>query len=319
MSKLRSISTAFWSDPLIEDLSPKEKLLFIYLITNDKTNMLGIYESSIKKISFETGLSITETETVLKRLEGLGRIKYIGNWVFVVNYMKHQNYNPNMMISALNTYLKLPKSLNLKHIEYEKDNLSEAFERLLKALGTVPKYELELELEYNKEDMSDSKNNSEPDIPKFNYPDLFKKYIDYYNKAFSKGFTVKGWHDRAFAKFKKLHATYKEDFGRNLVLVCENIKKDDFHVETNFKHITPEFIMRLDKFEKFLNAKPQVQKWNKPSEIFMCADWIKRIPQPPKVDTPEYYRFIEEWKISDLKSYQVNKTGSYTNLDEYGK
>jgi hypothetical protein len=174
-----------------------------------------------------------------------------------------------------------------------------------------------LNIDSNKEYMSNQKSLS--DKSDVDYPDLFKKYIDYYNKAFSKGFTVKGWHDRAFAKFKKLHATYKEDFGRNLVLVCENIKKDDFHVETNFKHITPEFIMRLDKFEKFLNAKPQIQKWNKPSEIFMCADWIKRIPQPPKVDTPEYYRFIEEWKISDLKSYQVNKTGSYTNLDEYGK
>jgi hypothetical protein len=319
MSKLRSISTAFWSDPLIEDLSPKEKLLFIYLITNDKTNMLGIYESSIKKISFETGLSITETETVLKRLEGLGRIKYIGNWVFVVNYMKHQNYNPNMMISALNTYLKLPKSLNLKHIEYEKDNPSEAFERLLKALGTVPKYELELEYEYNKEDMSDSGDNPESDIPDVDYPDLFKKYIDYYNKAFSKNFTTKGWEKKAYSKFKQAHTSYKENFGKHLVIVCDNIKKDDFHKEKEFKFATPEYILRPEVFERFLNAKPQIQKWNSPSEIYMCADWIKRIPQPPKVDTPEYYRFIEEWKIADLKSYQVNKTGSYTNLDEYGK
>ena len=53
MSKLRSVNTAFWSDPWVEDLTPSEKLLYIYFITNEKTNMLGIYELSIKKISFE--------------------------------------------------------------------------------------------------------------------------------------------------------------------------------------------------------------------------------------------------------------------------
>lgn len=173
--------------------------------------------------------------------------------------------------------------------------------------------------DYNKEDMSDSGDNPESNIPNVDYPNLFKKYIDYYNKAFSKNFTTKGWEKKAYSKFKQAHSSYKENFGKHLVIVCDNIKKDDFHKEKEFKFATPEYILRPEVFERFLNAKPQVQKWNKPSEIFMCVDWIKRIPQPPKVDTPEYYRFIEEWKISDLKSYQVNKTGSYTNLDEYGK
>jgi len=74
MSKLRSVSTAFWSDPFIEELTPSEKLLYLYFITNEKTNMLGIYELSIKKISFETGLN---KETVLKALESFERINKI--------------------------------------------------------------------------------------------------------------------------------------------------------------------------------------------------------------------------------------------------
>jgi hypothetical protein len=174
-----------------------------------------------------------------------------------------------------------------------------------------------LNIDSNKEYMSNQKSLS--DKSDVDYPDLFKKYIDYYNKAFSKNFTTKGWEKKAYSKFKQAHTSYKENFGKHLVIVCDNIKKDDFHKEKEFKFATPEYILRPEVFERFLNAKPQVQKWNSPSEIYMCADWIKRIPQPPKVDTPEYYRFIEEWKISDLKSYQVNKTGSYTNLDEYGK
>jgi hypothetical protein len=174
-----------------------------------------------------------------------------------------------------------------------------------------------LNIDSNKEYMSNQKSLS--DKSDVDYPDLFKKYIDYYNKAFSKNFTTKGWEKKAYSKFKQAHTSYKENFGKHLVIVCDNIKKDDFHKEKEFKFATPEYILRPEVFERFLNAKPQIQKWNSPSEIFMCADWIKRIPQPPKVDTLEYYRFIEEWKIADLKSYQVNKTGSYTNLDEYGK
>ncbi len=96
MSKLRSVSTGFWSDPFIEDLTPSEKLLFLYLITNEKTNMLGIYEASLKKISFETGLNKDVVLNGLKAFESIGKVRYVDNYVIIVNYMKHQNFNTNM-------------------------------------------------------------------------------------------------------------------------------------------------------------------------------------------------------------------------------
>lgn len=33
-----------------------------------------------------------------------------------------------------------------------------------------------------------------------------------------------------------------------------NIKNDPYHIETGYKHITPEFVCRIDKLEKFINA-----------------------------------------------------------------
>jgi hypothetical protein len=39
MKKLRSVATNFWSDPYIEELHSDFKLVYLYLITNDKTNM----------------------------------------------------------------------------------------------------------------------------------------------------------------------------------------------------------------------------------------------------------------------------------------
>ncbi len=153
MSKLRSVSTSFWSDPFIEDLTPNEKLLFLYLITNDKTNMLGIYEVSIKKISFDTGLNKDVIEKALKEFERLSKVKYIKNHIVLVNFMKHQNYNTNMKKSAIDIYNELPNELKNKELSISKDNPLKGFESLLNHYGMVPKveYEEEEEIELEKE------------------------------------------------------------------------------------------------------------------------------------------------------------------------
>lgn len=153
MAKLRSVSTGFWSDPFIEDLTPVQKLLFLYLITNEKTNMLGIYEASIKKISFETGINTSDINKALELFKKSDKVKYLNNYVVLLNYMKHQNYNTNMKKSAIDTYNNLPNELKDNDVVISKDNASEGFERLSKALGMVSKIEVEDEskVEYEKE------------------------------------------------------------------------------------------------------------------------------------------------------------------------
>jgi hypothetical protein len=116
MSKLRSINTIIWSDTWFETLSVGQKLLFIYLITNEKTNMLGVYEVSTRKISFETGLKETEIEKYLLDFEKSNKIKYKEHRVIMLNFLKHQNYNFNMMKSAIDIYNDLPSSLKIENI-----------------------------------------------------------------------------------------------------------------------------------------------------------------------------------------------------------
>jgi hypothetical protein len=145
MGKLRSISTSFWSDPFIEELTPSEKLLFVYLISNEKTNMLGIYEVSIRKISFETGIDKATVEKGFKEFERLGKIKRYGNYIVLVNYMKHQNYNTNMKKAAIDIYNLLPNQLKDNSLTVCKSNPLEGFERLLKHYGMVSKVEDEEE------------------------------------------------------------------------------------------------------------------------------------------------------------------------------
>ena len=152
MSKLRSINTAIWSDTWFEDLDPEEKLLFMYLITNEKTNMLGIYESSIKKISFETGINKERVSKALKGFEKVGKVKYINNYIILINYLKHQNFNTNMKKSAIDVYNNLPKDLKDSSIKVSKDNASKGFETLINHFGMVRKVEVEYEVEYEVED-----------------------------------------------------------------------------------------------------------------------------------------------------------------------
>ena len=147
MSKLRSVSTAFWSDPFIEELTPSEKLLFLYLVTNEKTNMLGIYEASIKKISFETGINKETVTKALKGFESLNKVKYLNNYVILVNFMKHQNFNTNMKKSAIDIFNALPKDLKMGDLVLDRLKPSKAFETLLNHYGMVRKVEVEVEVE----------------------------------------------------------------------------------------------------------------------------------------------------------------------------
>lgn len=151
MARLRSVSTAFWSDPFIEELTPIEKLLFLYLITNEKTNMLGVYEASNKKISFETGIELEMVSKCLERFESLGKVKRVGNWIILVNFLKHQSFNTNMKKSAIDTYNGLPNELKINDLDINKSNPSEGFERLSKGFGMVRKVEVEYKIEYKEE------------------------------------------------------------------------------------------------------------------------------------------------------------------------
>ena len=143
----RSVNTKFWSDSFVEDMEPKEKLLFLYLLTNEKTNMLGVYEISVKRISYETGLTPDE---IIKAFEGFERVRkgyYFANIVFLPNWIKNQAMNTNMMKSARTEYNDLSNDLKNRLKLYG----FEGFESLSKGYPILPKKEEEKEDENEKE------------------------------------------------------------------------------------------------------------------------------------------------------------------------
>jgi hypothetical protein len=93
MAKQRYINTKFWSDNWISNLDPIEKLLYLYLLTNERTTIAGIYELPIKIMAVETGIEKDMVEKILKRFEKDDKIVYLSGWIGIKNFTKHQDLN----------------------------------------------------------------------------------------------------------------------------------------------------------------------------------------------------------------------------------
>ena len=130
----KTIDSKVWKDNFFSILISKQKLLWLYLITCDCNNMLGIYEINLRIVSFDTGLSLEEINDYLALFESKGKVVIKGDYINLVNFLKHQNYNPNMKKSALNVYQDLPNELKVEGYDYFED-----FDEMVKAYGFASK------------------------------------------------------------------------------------------------------------------------------------------------------------------------------------
>ena len=148
--KSRSIQTKFWYDTWVEELNTTEKLLYLYLLTNPLTNLLGIYEISLKRMSNESGIPQATIRKGLELFEKDSRVIYTESFVIIPKFLKNQNLNPNMKLGAEHIFDALPKSIKDKIL----DNGSKGFESirngLLKLKGKGKgKKEIESEVKIN--------------------------------------------------------------------------------------------------------------------------------------------------------------------------
>lgn len=99
----RSIETSMWSDPAIRNLSPIDKLLFVYLITNSHAHLSGLYYIQESTIGSELGVDLKVVKKGLDTLSipyrypidgasELGLLKYdqLFQVVFVKNMLMYQ-------------------------------------------------------------------------------------------------------------------------------------------------------------------------------------------------------------------------------------
>ena len=90
MANFRTISPSFWSDPFVEELTPSEKLLYIYLFSNEHVSNIGVTEASIRKMAFETGVDVPGVSVFLHRLSSLGKVVQDEGQILAVNFIRNQ-------------------------------------------------------------------------------------------------------------------------------------------------------------------------------------------------------------------------------------
>lgn len=114
MSKQRYIRDSFWTDSYVERLTPDEKLIFLYLLTNALCNVAGIYEVRSKRIGFDTGYDMEVVENVLKRFEKDKKLLRHNDWIIIVNHIKNQSLNPSIIQGIQRIVDELPLELKEK-------------------------------------------------------------------------------------------------------------------------------------------------------------------------------------------------------------
>jgi hypothetical protein len=111
MSKNRYINTKFWDDDYIAELEPLSKLVFIYLLTNANTNIAGVYEITIKRIAYDTGIDREYVKEIISQLKQDGKIDREGDYVALSNFFKHQDYKGKRLEGAKQIINSLPEAV----------------------------------------------------------------------------------------------------------------------------------------------------------------------------------------------------------------
>lgn len=115
MANYRQIHTQIWTDNWFLELEPDEKLLFIYLFSNDKSSLSGIYEIHDKLISFETGMKMSRINTILNKFADSGKVYAQDGLIWIVNMKKYHAYKNESVKTRIETDIKALPDCELKN------------------------------------------------------------------------------------------------------------------------------------------------------------------------------------------------------------
>lgn len=114
------INTRFWSDNFVVAKQPLTRYLFLYLLTNEHTNISGVYELPLRTMSYETNL---KENMLIKCLEELyGKVYYLDGWVYIKNFQKHQSTSSETVQRGISSEMsKIPLEIKKKMEEIDKN------------------------------------------------------------------------------------------------------------------------------------------------------------------------------------------------------
>jgi hypothetical protein len=127
MAAFRKISVTFWGDSFIGELTPEQKYFYLYLMTNDRTTQCGIYETSIRKICFDTGYNAETVHKLLDFFQEKNKIRFSKetNEIALLNWVKFNDSNSPKVLACVEKELKNVKNRVLIQYLYSMDTESQ--------------------------------------------------------------------------------------------------------------------------------------------------------------------------------------------------
>jgi hypothetical protein len=252
----RIIEESLWTDPEVRALSPGDKFLFLYLITNPHTHYSGIYYLPFPTIEFETGLSKKAISMGLESLRHgmMIHIEEEKSLVFVKNMFKHQMKHGNKvnMVKGLGAHFKLLHNSRLinEFLDIYKesiDGMGIPFEWDGYPMGGRRKKEQEQEQEQEQEEGGETRESLVP----------HQEIISAYHETLPELPHIKEWTD---ARKKALQARWREKTERQNLgwwrSFFTRIRDSDFLMGRvkDFRADLP-WIIKLENFVKILEGK----------------------------------------------------------------
>ena len=132
MAIYRTISMTFWTDSKITDnFTPEDKYFYLYLLTNQLTNLPGCYEISVRRMSVDTGYT---QETIVKLIERMEKVHNVIRYdpetkeVLLLNWGKYNWNGSPKLRKSVEGQIKYIKSKEFKeyvtNLFYGKDMVS---------------------------------------------------------------------------------------------------------------------------------------------------------------------------------------------------
>ena len=124
-NKHRSVNTKFWERSYIISLNPVEKLLFLYLLTNPITNLAGIYEISMRRIEFDTGIDKGLVIKTIEKFQKDNKLLYHEGFIILLNFYRDQSYNSSMKTNVRNIIEGLPEKIKKFVLELSDESIKQ--------------------------------------------------------------------------------------------------------------------------------------------------------------------------------------------------
>jgi hypothetical protein len=88
----RVVQSKFWEDNWVIELTHKEKLAFLYFITNHRVNLSGVYQLPDKFILNDLDLTPSELVLIKNKFTKADKIHFVHGFVIIKNASKYNNF-----------------------------------------------------------------------------------------------------------------------------------------------------------------------------------------------------------------------------------